>query len=404
MAEPERNISLVRARELIGKHVTTLGTEAVPLDRALGRVLATPVCADRDQPAFDRVTMDGIAIQYREGQQCWHVRGVQFAGETPLRLKDSGDCVQVMTGTQLPEGADTVIPIEWLQGKSSEFHLLPSSTVEFGQMVHRKGSDCRTGDPLIPEGTLLNAAAWSLCASVGATQLQVKRLPRIAFVSTGNELVDVSEIPGAQSIRRSNDRVVAAECAKAGLSLHACIHLPDDPGVIETTLHRLLGEVDWVVFSGGVSMGKADHIPDCVRRCGFEILFHKVRQKPGGPLLFAKHASGCGLLGLPGNPVSSLVCSRLYLRLIFQYQSGFPLGDSWVPLAEPGPDDSEKTRLLPVHMERSPQGDIRVRPVPTNTSGDMVSVIHSDGLLILPPVNERSSDPHPALEFLNWNT
>lgn len=400
----ERSISIGRSRELLCARINRLPLESVPLDAALGRVLGEPVRCDRDLPPFDRVTMDGIAIRYQEAVRSWHSLGVQFAGDRPREIHAPDQCVQVMTGTRLPHGADTVIPVEWLGGAERNPELASAFAVEPGQCVHLRGSDCCAGDCLIPAGTVLGGAALSLCASVGMTQLQLTRLPRVAFVSTGDELVDVGQTPAHDSIRRSNDRLVAGECAKLGIALHRNLHLPDDPERIREALQTLQTEVDLIVVSGGVSMGKADYIPTCVKQCGFEICFHKIRQKPGGPLLFAQHPSGTLLLGLPGNPLSSLVCARLYLRLVLERLTGFPLASTRVRLAGSPLEDAEKSRLLPVRIEPEESGGIVAVPVFPNTSGDMVRILGTNGIVILPSASEGPSESQLTVEYLDWTT
>ena len=402
MSVTERKINIGRSRELLCAHVKALKTEVVPIQVARGRILQETVSADRDLPPFDRVTMDGIAICWVKDVQSWSCVGTQFAGDAPLSVENGSECVEIMTGARLPMGADTVIPVEWIKTEGSRVSLRPGNKIERGLFVHGIGSDSRTGDVLINPGVRLSGRHLALCASVGKTELKVSRLPKIAYLSTGNELVAPDQIPGEVEMRRSNDHAVSAECAKLGIELHANLHLKDDPELIEKRLLELEKEVDLIVFSGGVSMGKADYIPSCAEACGFEIVFHKVMQKPGGPILFAKHPSGRLLLGLPGNPLSCMVCARLYLRQILEAMTGYPMGSNMICTSGPFPKDPIKTRLQPVRMENDPVRGRIAKVVTPNTSGDMLRVLDTDGFVLLPTDNERAQGETLLLEYLDW--
>jgi len=401
MQTTERNITIGRSRELLRAHVPALGSETVELANAWNRVLAQPVYCDRDWPPFDRVTMDGIAVRYDPSVRNWKKTGCQFAGDAPCVIANQDDCVEIMTGACLPDGADTVIPVEWLVEEDSKVALADTRIVEAGHFIHHRGSDSKQGELLLEPGVLLHARQMAICASVGVSGLLVRRLPRVTFVSTGNELVDVKNVPGVVQVRRSNDQIVSAECAKLGISLSQNLHLPDDPVQIRESMSRLLTENDIVVFSGGVSMGKADYIPACAREVGVEIVFHKIRQKPGGPVLFGKHPSGSLLLGLPGNPLSSMVGARLYLRLILELMIGYPLCARFLKIKGALPQDDEKTRFIVVKMHPSSTHGSVGCWVEDNTSGDAVRVLRSDGIAIIPPECERN-DESGSFEFLDW--
>jgi molybdopterin molybdotransferase len=404
MSAMEKKITIGRSRELLCAHITGLGSEIVSLDQALGRVCQEPILCDRELPPFDRVTMDGIAVCLAgdSSRRQWSIVGTQYAGDPPLELSNNSVCVEIMTGAKLPVGADTVIPVEWIEKAGDFVKLNRDETVEIGQFIHQKGSDSERGRILIEPGTVLNGRHLSLCAAVGKTALSVNRLPVVAFVSTGNELVVADQIPGEVEVRRSNDHAVAAECAKLGIQLSENKHLPDDRAAISICLETLVKQTDIVVFSGGVSMGKADYIPECARECGFEMVFHKVKQKPGGPVLLGIHPSGTILLGLPGNPLSSLVCARLYLREILQRMTGFPLYERKMMVKGPFPKDSLKVRLQPVKLIEHVEYGMVAEVIFPNTSGDMRSVIDSDGIVLIPILDEREDEQILVLEYLDW--
>lgn len=405
MSALETKITIGRSRELFAAHLSQMGVEVVELKNARGRVLAETLCSDRDLPPFDRVTMDGIAVKWDAAGSAnqWTCVGTQFAGDKPLTLEHASQCVEIMTGAKLPNGADTVIPVEWIDSGSAGQKLLrEGETVEMGQFVHLTGSDSRAGDRILEPGVVMRARQLALAASVGRTRLQVRRLPRVAYVSTGNELVAVHRKPGEAEVRRSNDQVLIAECAKAGIELSDNLHLRDNPQEISDHLEKLRAEVDVIVFSGGVSMGKADYIPGCAQGCGFELVFHKVKQKPGGPILFGKHPDGTVLLGLPGNPLSCMVCARVYLREVFERLSGYPVGRTRLRVKGPFPDDQLKARFQPVKIMEDAEWCRVGTIVQPNTSGDIISVLKSDGIVELPITQERESENLLVLEYLDW--
>ena len=405
MSTMETKITIGRSRELFAAHLVGLATEQISLELARGRVLAELVRCDRALPPFDRVTMDGIAVMWNVANPVgeWQSVGVQYAGDAPLKLENSSQCVEIMTGSKLPIGADSVIPVEWIEaGPDGRFQLRSGESVAHGQFVHLAGSDRKGGDVLLEPGVLLSARQLAVCASVGKSSIEVNRLPEVAYISTGNELVAVDEVPGEVEVRRSNDQAVAAECAKAGIQLKYNLHLKDDASEITARLDELRREIDIIVFSGGVSMGKADYIPGCAQACGFKIIFHKVKQKPGGPILFAKHPDGTVLLGLPGNPLSCMVCSRVYLREVIWKLSGFPLNSSLIVVKGPFPDDSIKARFQPVRLEHDDEHGQIGEIVRSNTSGDMISVLNSDGIVMLPVTQERKTGESLVLEYLDW--
>ena len=404
MNTTERKIHIGRSRELLCAYVGRLDSEKVALTAALGRVLRETLLCDRDLPPFDRVTMDGIAVSWVQDMHTWQRVGTQFAGDAPLTLENTNQCVEVMTGAKLPQGTDTVIPIEWLDLENSRISLRPGCEVRAGQFVHMSGSDSCRGDLLLEPDTVLRGRHLAMAASIGKAELRVSRLPKVAYLSTGNELVTVAETPGEVQVRRSNDLPILAECAKLGIPLHVNLHLRDDPDLIEQTIRQLQKEVDLIVFSGGVSMGNADYIPSCAEVSGFQIIFHKVKQKPGGPVLFAKHPSGCLLLGLPGNPLSCMVCARVYLRQVFACMTGYPVGSSRIRVKGPYPSDEEKSRLLPVQIAADSKFPPQAFLVKPNTSGDLTRVLGSQGIVVIPPLGERASGDDAVFEYLDWET
>ncbi|GAB3835631.1 molybdopterin molybdotransferase MoeA [Hymenobacter jeollabukensis] len=390
-------ISVDEATRLVQATAAPLPAERVLLTEAPGRVLRESVYADRDFPPFDRVTMDGIALRYAAvaaGQTSFVIESTLFAGQPPTPLADAAAAVEIMTGAVLPPGTDTVVRYEDLRieerpdGRRVARVQAPPPAA--GHNVHRRGSDRPAGALLLPAGTLLGPAEIAVAATVGAVTLLVTRCPRVAVVSTGDELVDISEEPAAHQIRRSNAYMLLAAVRQAGAEGHI-FHFDDDPAALQVGLPPLLRDYDAVLLSGGVSMGKADYLPQALRQAGAEQLFHEVRQRPGKPFWFGRHPEGAVVFALPGNPVSTFVN---YYRYAAPWLRAVQLPAPQFAAPEPAALASDVTfkpsltHFLLVSLERSPDGRLLARPERAHGSGDLASLLPSDGFVELPA--ERS--------------
>jgi len=362
------------------------GTTRLPLESAAGRVLAEPLRADRDFPPFDRVAMDGIAISAgaaAEGRRDFAVIGIQAAGDPPLAIKLDGEAVEVMTGAVLPGGTAAVVPVEDLEGKGPRLRLREGVHVRSGQNIHGRASDAPAGSVLVPEGQVLHGPALAVAASVGATAVEVRGRPRIAVLSTGSELVDVSETPAPHQIRVSN-----LSALRAGLELDG--HPPswtgrvsDDRALLARKLSTLFEAHDVVVLSGGVSQGRYDHVPSLLEDLGCCILFHGVKQRPGRPLLAATGREGQLVLALPGNPVSSVVCLHRFLLPLLRRREGRPATVRRAHLAKPVRWGRPLSLFLACSLEDGHPGLPMANPLPSGGSGDLASLAGSDGFLEL---------------------
>ena len=395
-------VSIDQAMDCLRRYIQPLESEEVSLEGACCRVLRQPVFGDRDLPPFDRVMMDGIAVCYKRQANRWTISGTQYAGDEQSSLTNSGDCVEIMTGSVLPAGADTVIPVEDYTVENEVVTLNIGVKVKKGQFVHKQGSVSRTGDCLIAPPVVLDGRHLALCAGVGHTRLKVTRKPKVTFISTGNELVSPDSQPEGSQIRLTNDRLVSVELHKLGIPLDQIHHLPDDRESILDLLNRLKKEQDLIVFSGGVSKGRADFIATCVWEAGFEVLFHGIRQKPGGPLLAARHPSGALVLGMPGNPVSSLVCTRLYLRMALSILYGWPMQVRKVAITGKTDFPGGKDRLLPVKLvEKGKLGTV-ARIVDPITSDNMLGALNSDGFVRIPVIDPKETSKNRVFEYFDW--
>jgi molybdopterin molybdotransferase len=377
------------ATAAITAHVTLLPTERAPLAACGGRVLREPVRAERDAPPFDRVAMDGIALRHASlaaGARRFQVAGTQAAGHPPLVLTDPRACLEVMTGAVLPSGCDTVVPVEDVYREGQEAVLQPEPRLAPWQHVHRRASDARAGDLLLDAGTELRAPEVAIAASAGLATLEVTRQPRVAVISTGDELVDPGVPILDHQVRRSNSYAVATALAgRCGAQVEDA-HVRDDEDAIAAVIASALERNDVLVLSGGVSMGRFDHVPRVLNRLGVREIFHRVAQRPGKPMWFGVAPQGQPVFGLPGNPVSVLVCLVRYVLPALAHARGLPpSAPRTVALAEPVSFRPALAWFLPVALESDADGRSWAWPRPTKGSGDFNALAGTSGFVELPP-------------------
>jgi molybdopterin molybdotransferase len=377
------------AEEAINSRLTSLPVESLPLRQCVGGTLREDIHAERDHPPFDRVCMDGIAVDseaLRRGSRRFHIQATQAAGFPALTLADSENAIEVMTGAIMPLATDCVIPVE-------QYHVadgvvtLTSTVVETPyHNVHRRGADSRSGALLMTTGTLLGAPEIAVAASAGMARVRVSSQPAIMIVSTGDELIEPGEPIEEHQVRRSNAYAAAATLRARGFGRVANDHARDDEGMLRErlTLHLTTHEV--VILSGGVSMGKYDLVPKVLMQLGVQEVFHKVAQRPGKPMWFGIGPRGQAVFGLPGNPVSTLVC---LLRYVIPAIAAM-MGTRRVPqerlgLASPVTFELPLAYFLPVSVEYDDWGRPWANPRPTNGSGDFLSLAGTDGFVELPP-------------------
>lgn len=386
--DARQRIAPAEADALIRARLRGWGTVRVPIDAARGEVLRQPVRAERDQPPFDRVTMDGIALRHAAlaaGLRTFQVAGTRGAGNLPLPLPDENSCVVIMTGAALPAGADTVVPVERVTRDGATATVEEGYQPATGQFVHRRASDHRQGAMLLSPGALLGAPEMAILTVGGSDTVEVARRPSITVVSTGDELVDVRLPLAPMQIRASNDRAIAAALAARGFVDCDRLHLPDDPEVLETALAELLAEQDVLILTGGVSMGEFDYVPRVLETLGMELVFHKVLQRPGMPLWFGVSPAGKPVFALPGNPVSSLVCLVRYVApALLAALGATPRPEMVVRLSEHVRFEPDLTYFLPVTLTYGADAECLATPKPTNTSGDFVALRGTDGFVELP--------------------
>jgi molybdopterin molybdotransferase len=377
--------------------------EILPLPACAGRVLRSPIRAERDCPPFDRVTMDGIALADGGAMRReYRIAGRQPAGTAALSLGSSDDCIEVMTGSVLPEGCDTVVPVERIRIEGDKASIETAYRPTPWLHVHRRGADARAGDTLLSAGTRLGAPELAIAASAGEPRLVISRLPRIAVISTGDELVEPGLPVLAHQVRRSNSYGLAAALALAGFPSATDLHLPDRKGVLESALGDALEKHEVLVLSGGVSAGRYDYVPGVLESLGVEKILHQIAQRPGRPMWFGRATGGKTVFALPGNPVSVLVCLvRYVIPALVQISGARPVAGARAVLARDFAFDAPLSCFLPVALRYDADGRAMAEPRPTGGSGDFISLAGTDGFVELP----RGPAIHPAgltVPFHHW--
>ncbi len=318
---------------------------------AQGLVLAEAVASDVDLPPFDNSAMDGFALRaagetLAMGRE-FDVRGSQVAGDAAATAGEGA--WEIMTGARMPDGLDSVVPIERVEilartGEARPSRIRLAADVRPGDNVRLRGEDIASGAPAVPAGRRIGANELMVLASLGVPSIAVRRRVRVAIINTGRELVDDPAQPLASGeIRNSNGPYLAARVEAAGAEVVLRETVTDEPEVFLAVLERALAAgADVVLSTGAVSMGRHDFVPDALRGVGADILFHKVRIRPGRPLLFARLASGTLFFGLPGNPASGAVGFRFFTEAALRAMSGMaperplrmPLAAAWSKRAE----------------------------------------------------------------------
>jgi len=398
-------LTVASAEKLILERMPHFGCETVPIDDARGAILREIVTAERDQPPYDRVTMDGIAIKHDawvNGCRSFRMQGTQAAGEPARPLTDPQHCVEVMTGAVLAPGADAVIPIEQLKLEDGSAIVKHDYVVQERQYVHHQGSDQLRGQPLLEPGVLIRGPEMALLVAAGRPEVKVNRWPRIAVISNGDELVDVGQPISDFQVRSCNDRAISAALTQRGFRYVTRAVLPDDPKLLEKRIGELHTGHDVLILSGGVSMGKFDYIPAIMEALGIDLVFHKISQRPGLPMWFGISDGDKSVFALPGNPVSSLVCLIRYVVTGLNHGIGRnPEKPLWTVLSEPVEFLPELTYFVPVVLDPGDDGRVRARPKPTNTSGDFVSLAGTDGFVELERERKQFASGHRA-RFFAW--
>lgn len=376
-------ISVEEALEIVLSIPGNYGIEKVPLQHTFNRFLAADIYSDRDAPPFDRVMMDGIAIDSSvlsdNQKDSFFIEGIQAAGDIQKVLNNKYNCLEVMTGAILPQNTDTIVPYEDIEIIDNNAHLKKSVVPK--TYIHLKGSDHKKGILALPKSKRLNAADIGLLASVGISLVPVLKMPKIAIVATGNELVEVDAVPENHQIRMSNVYALQAALNADGIA-STIFHLIDDEVILLKQLSSIVYEYDVVLISGGVSKGKYDFVPLILDKLGVQKLFHQVAQRPGKPFWFGHQPlQNTHVFALPGNPVSTFVCYQFYFRHWLFASFGNQLKHPLIQLSGTTTANNNLSLFIPVVINN--KGN-EVTIVSNNGSGDLFSLANIDGFILVP--------------------
>ena len=392
-------ISVENALQTILNSTQDFGVEEIPLMQSVGRILKEDIFADRDFPPFNRVAMDGIAIDFQKfqhGQRTFKIEGIQAAGSEQITLQNLENCIEVMTGAVLPKKVTAVIRYEDVAIKNG-IAILQLKTINEGQNIHEQGKDKQQGDVLISQNTKISAAEIGVLATVGKSLVKVARQPKVMIVSTGDELVEVAQNPLAHQIRKSNVYTLVSLLERLHVQSETA-HITDDKPILKEKINRYLQEYDVLLFSGAVSKGKYDFLPEVLEELGVEKLFYTVAQRPGKPFWFGRTGSfglseqGANekenkkhtiVFAFPGNPISTYVNCLAYFYPWYYKSVGLKLEQETVILGEDVSFKPKMTYFLQVKLEHK-FGHLVALPMQGNGSGDLASLVQTDGFMQLP--------------------
>jgi len=429
-------LTVAEALDVIVAQVPRFEPVSLPLREALGLVLAEPAASDLDSPPFDKALMDGFAVRAADvatGRARLRVVGEVLAGQVPQREVGPGEAIRIMTGAPLPAGADAVVQVEHtriVDGAAAAAVVdIETSPIQAGRSILRRGASLPAGTVVLPAGRQLRAQELGCLAELGRAWVTVYPRPRVAVLATGDELVPVDEVPGPGQIRNSNETMLVGQLIQAGAEPVPLGIARDNREDLERLISRGL-QADMLLLSGGVSAGVLDLVPATLARLGVRQVFHKVRIKPGQPLYFGildrtppgatnsetlpagsagdplppPQGSCCLVFGLPGNPVSSMVCCELFAHTAIRRLMGVEPARP-VPLPARFVGDrkysADRPTYHPAHLEQATEGPT-VQLVPWVGSADLCATAGANCMVLLPD-GERHYRTGDVLDVFPWH-
>jgi len=376
------------------------------LASATNYVLSVPVVADRDVPAANRSAMDGYAVHADDLRHCpvtLKKIGEVPAGSDVVPAVAPGECVAIYTGANVPPDTDTVVMVEDTESVS-ENQVRFMKPPRRGQHIFIKGENARRGEVLLEAGVVLQAAEVGVCAAVGVDRPSVYAKPRVAILSTGSELLDVADDVASHQLRNSNGPMLVAGLNASGFNIVHCSAVDDDETRVIKAIGELLSECDFLILTGGVSVGKYDVVPEAIKRAGGTIHFHKIGIKPGKPQLFATTGEGKVLYGLPGNPLSSMIGLQEFILPALKRLSGLPPERCHtrfhVRLGEDIVSKAGRVRHTMVVLTHDENGLVAM-PVESSGSADLVAGAKADGAVII-AADVAHAVAGTMVEFCPW--
>lgn len=397
----QTSLSVEEALDQILRAVEPLGAERLDLLSALGRVLAEDVVADAPIPPWANSAMDGYAVRHADLASApsppsrQHPLELTIVEEVPAgyaarRPLGPGEAVRIMTGAPLPAGADTVVPVEETEAHDGRVRLFTGA--ERGAFVRPAGQDVEAGERVLPVGTLVTPAVVGMLAQLRHAFVSVRTAPRVAIVSTGDELVELDDRrpiePGRALIVNSNSYQLAAAVAEAGAVPLQLGIAPDSPEAIRARIETGLRAGDCLISTGGVSVGDYDFVKEVLAGLGADLRFWKIAIRPGKPLVFGL-VRGRPYFGLPGNPVSSLVTFELFVRPALRKMMGMSTRQLFRPVVEAEVRESfavppGRRHYLRCRLTQVAPGAYTAVTTGNQDSAVLKSLVLADGLLVVP--------------------
>lgn len=394
-------ISVEEAKNIILNVTQNFGVEEIPFIKSVGRILKEDIVADRDFPPFNRVSMDGIAIDFnvfQNGQRAFKIEAIQPAGSPQIKLQNKENCLEVMTGAVLPNNTNVVIRYEDVVIKNGVASIQVNEVKEL-QNIHQKGKDRKSGDVLINKNKIISAAEIGVLATVGKSTIKVAKLPKVMIISTGDELVKVTANPLPHQIRRSNVFTLVSLLERLNISSET-EHITDDKPILKQKIANYLIQFDVLLFSGAVSKGKFDFLPEVFTELGVEKLFHKVTQRPGKPFWFGQ-TENCKIFAFPGNPNSTFVNCLAYFYPWYYKSVGVEVQEETAILKEDVTFKPNLTYFLQVQLSDK-FGHLLATPIQGNGSGDLASLVNADAFIQLPKTEKslfKQGENFPIIRY-----
>ena len=395
-------ISISEALKIIERETFPLKPETISLERSVGRVLAQNVVADMDLPPFNRSQMDGFAVKSGDTDETparLKIIGESVAGRGFDRKMNAGEAVRIMTGARLPDGADAVQKVELTEENDGRVEISESAKV--GQNINSFASEIKTGERIFGAGEIVSEQMIAAMASFGYAKIKVYKRPKIAVLSTGSEIVEISRKPARDQIRNSNSimlKTFADRCGDAEM-------LPivrDDVKSLTAAIENALNNFDVLITTGGVSVGDYDYTKSVLRTLGARIFFEKVSLKPGKPTVFGKRKK-CLIFGLPGNPVSSAVTFYLFVRtaiLRMQSAKNGELKRGFAVVAEKIKAAKERDSVLPASVATDEHGRSIIESLCFNGSSNFIQFARANALVLVPQGKNLEAGAIAEVAFL----
>ncbi|GAB4297536.1 MAG: molybdopterin molybdotransferase MoeA [Myxococcota bacterium] len=385
----KKMISVEEAQETVLEHTPPLPPTFVAIEESAELALAEDVCADRDYPPFNRAMMDGFAVRLSDRGKRVKIASEVAAGDSPSLAVSEGACAEIMTGAPCPSGTEAVVKKEDVKRDGNEV-VLPQK-IERNENISAKGADCKMGALVLRKGNIVSPLTIANLAAFGVKEVAVYPNPSLAIITTGGELVEKNGVVSELQIRNSNSPMLITAANLAGITRIETLHCADNLVALSEAIETA-SKNDIVVLTGGVSEGKYDLVPQALSKLGAELIFHKVKQKPGKPLLFAKKGRTL-FFGLPGNPLASLFSFYKYVLLACRKMSSKPVEVAyfWGKLKSPARLTSDRTFFLLCRAEKSREGWL-LEPMVNQGSADIFTPARANSFVTLPA--GESSLPH----------